>query len=122
MNSKFFLFFCVLFLLEWLGLQVVSYLHLTNQAKLDGERVFNWSWPSKNMRSVAEIYETKILNRTNNDATVKVWAKKHMDQLNDIAASARNQEKQNLLADKCAALLSYYRMNNKWFLGKVEFE
>ena len=59
--NKFFLFFCILFVLEWLGLQLVSYLHITNQAKIDGEHVFNWEWPSKHMRSIAQVYETKIL-------------------------------------------------------------
>jgi len=120
--NKFFLFFCILFVLEWLGLQLVSYMHITDQAKLDGEHVFNWSWPSKNMRSVAEIYRTKILSRSNNDVTVKIWAKKHMDQLNSLATAPQNLERQNTLTDKCAAQLTYYRMNNKWFLGRLEFE
>ena len=104
--NKFFFFFCILFALEFIGLQIVSYMHITNQAKLDGERIFNWNWPSKNLHCVAEVYKTKILKRSNNDAAVEVLASGHMGSV----------------ATKCAAILSYYRMNNKWFLGRVEFE
>jgi hypothetical protein len=119
--NKFFLFFCVLFVLEFLGLQWVSYMHITDQAKLDGGHVFNWTWPSKNVRSIGQIYKTKILKRTNNDATIEIWAEKHMDQINN-SPTAQPIQKKDTPIDKCAVQLTYYRMNNKWFLGRVEFE
>jgi hypothetical protein len=128
--NKFFLSFCILFIVVWLGLQVVSYMHLTNQAKLDGERIFNWNWPSKNMHSTAEIYETKILSRSSNDATVKVLAREHIDKVGSGRSEPHPYEnvadpesgRMQSAPTNCAALLTYYRMNNKWFLGKVEFE
>ncbi len=130
--NKLFLFFCIFFVLEFLGLQIVSYLHITNQARLDGERIFNWQWPSKNKRSIAKIYETKILSRNSNDAVVKVLANEQIIGAGDVGAgvspplfspvSSDSRVNSHRPQQKCAAILNYYRMNNKWFLGKVEFE
>ncbi len=106
-SHKLLLGFGVFFVLEFIRLKIVSYLYITNQAKLDAEQIFNWDWYSKNVRSVAEISDTKIIKQNGNDAIVQVSANQHMNPAAD---------------NKCSALLTYYRMNNHWFLGKVQFE
>ena len=72
----------------------------------------------------------KYFSRNHDNATIKVLAKEHLDKLNDIKStegSVHSEGSASLAptieqARECAALLTYYRMNNKWFLGKVEFE
>jgi hypothetical protein len=143
--NKLFFGFCILFVLEFLGLQLVSYLHITDQAKLDGQRIFNWTWSSKNIRSFAKIDQANILSRNNNTATVKVSGKEyiyHVDEnsqakltavADDIGSdieekmvtermSKQPAGQSEITAAPCAAHLTYYRMNNKWFLGVVELE
>jgi len=139
--NKFFLFFCAVFVFEWLALQIVGYMRLTSLAKVDGERILAWQWPHKNLRSVIEIYDTKILKRDTSDAIVKVLAKQSIqaDILSPGNKSTAQEpkavveqlasEKQEIIAGKdiepitkCGVTLTYYRTNSQWFLGKVECE
>ncbi len=124
--NKFFLFFCAVFILEWIALQVVGYMRLTSMAKVDGERILAWQWPYKQIRSVVEIHDTKILKRDANDATVKVLAKQSIQPITggpivtttpDTVLLFPPQTKTNT---QCTATLTYYRTNSQWFLGKVE--
>ena len=111
--NRFFLFFCLIFVLLWLGLQAVGYLHLTGLAKVDGERIFGWTWPARKIHSTAQIEETKIVSRSANDAVVKVSGSQNIAIIGEIG---------QLGVDQFVANLTYYRTNNHWFLGKVEFQ
>ena len=114
--NRFFLFFCLALVLVWFSLQMVIHMHLTNMAKIDGERIYCWSWPSKNIRSTGQIYETKILSRGKDDAVIKVLAKQI------ILFNNVNGFGQKNTTSICEATLTYYRANNNWFLGKVVLE
>ncbi len=113
--NKFFLFFCAIFVFEWLALQVVGYMRLTSLGKLDGEKILGWTWPAKNTKSVIQIYDTKVLKHDNNDAVIKVLAKQAIEPINSPSQESK-------LNSKCAATLTYYRTNSQWFLAKVECE
>jgi hypothetical protein len=148
--NKFFLFFCVVFILEWLLLQAVSYMRLTGMAKLDGERILSWSWPDKDIKSVVQIYDTKILKREPADAVVKVLARQAIQPINSLAATTATattatipetagqtvnsrlaskpnveQQKTDLTSQpssQCTVTLTYYRTNYQWYLGKVDWQ
>jgi len=136
--NKLFFLFCIVFILEWLALQVVSYMRLTGMAKLDGERILGWCWPDKNIRSVIQVYDTKILRRETADAIVKVLAKQAIEPISPLSATTATATTmvptkttttisattgQPLdSASQCAVTLTYYRTNYQWYLGKVDWQ
>jgi len=128
--NKFFISFCIFFILVWIALQMVSYMRLKSMARADGDRILAWTWPNKNIKSTIKIYETKILKKEHNDAIVKVLADQSIEPIvmQEISVSApeafsqSSEEGQLKSNSKCAVTLTYYRTNNLWFLGKVELE
>jgi len=128
--NKFFIAFWVFFLIVWIALQVISYMRLTSMANTEGVRILSWTWPEKNIQSCIEIYETKVLRKNHNDAIVKVLAKQSIRPIREsqlsLAPLDRNetdsQGKAIAVNSKCAVILTYYRTNNQWFLGRVDCE
>lgn len=110
------LLFALLFLAVWAGLQYVIDLRLTTQAKLDGQRILNWSWPSENIRAKANILNTEVVKRTDNDAVVKIKAHQIIEHIKNGTALIGGAGKDN----DCQAILTYYKTNRFWYLGKVE--
>jgi hypothetical protein len=126
--NKFFISFCVLFLLVWIALQIVNHMRIKEMAKLDGERVLAWTWPEKNVRSAINIYDTKLLKKDHNEIIAKVLAVQSIQTMNsgaDLTTDRTNQVNLNdnrRSASDCSVTLTYYRTNDQWFLGKVDCE
>jgi hypothetical protein len=128
--NKFFIAFCIFFILVWIALQTVSSMRLKSMAKIDSDRILAWIWPNKNIKSTIKIYETKILKKEHNDAIVKVLADQSIEPIVTQEMGAKSpesftqnsEEGQLKSSSKCAVTLTYYRTNNLWFLGKVELE
>lgn len=111
--NKFFIAFCIAFILICLALQVVIYFRMIDQAKLDGAKILAWNWPDKNVKSLVQVYDAKVLKKDGNNAVIKVFADQIIER---NMAESRRQEA------KCAVTLSYYRASKQWYLGKVECE
>ena len=128
--NKFFISFCVFFILVWVALQTVSYMRLTDMAKVDAERTLAWAWPDQNIRSSIKIYEAKILKKDHNAAIVKILADQSFEPVGDnspsfavLPSTHLNKQGMQIVDDsKCAVTLTYYRTNSQWFLGRVECE
>ncbi len=128
--NKFFISFCIFFILVWIALQMVGYMRLNSMARADGDKILAWTWANENIKSSVKIYATKILKKDANDAIVKVLADQLIEPIVPQQMNTNGQEgiskifgaEQLKSASKCAVTLTYYRTNNLWFLGKVEFE
>jgi hypothetical protein len=116
--SRMLLLFCVAFIAIWVALQYVIDLRLTTLAKLDGQRVLDWSWPSEKVRARAEVLGTEVLKRTDNDAVVRVKARQILERSIDHDSSFVADGK----SSDCQAILTYYKAHRNWFLGKVEMQ
>ena len=114
--GKIFLFFCAALIAVWSSLQLVINLRLTSMAKLDGQRVLDWSWPAEKMRAKAEILGAEVVSRSATDAVVKVKARQTIQHLDSGAATFKDTTQPT----DCQAVLTYYKTNRNWFLGKVE--
>jgi hypothetical protein len=126
--NKFFISFCIFFILVWIALQVVVYMRMVNTAQIDGAKVLAWSWPNANVKSTISIYDTKVIKKDHNDVIIKIFANQTIEPINPERFSLavrgmtrRNTEGIMLEPDtKCAVTLTYYRTNKQWLLGKVE--
>jgi hypothetical protein len=116
--NKWFVAFCAALIIVWVALQFVINLRLTAIAKMDSERILDWSWPSKNLRSKAEVVSAEVLKRSETDAVVKVKAKQQLLQQNQPGEPFVDTGGIN----DCQAILTYYKANHRWFLGKVEVQ
>lgn len=116
--GKWFVIFCGLFVLVWLGLQYVANMRLQEDAKIAANEVFTWDWPQigeQKWASKAEITDVSVVQKTDNDAIVKVKGKQ---QVVFISGDGPGQSE---VVD-CGATLNFYKKNNQWQLGRVELQ
>src|SRR5260221_9567594 len=78
--NKWFVGFCAVFLIVVGALQFVGNYRLAAIAKIDGQRIIDWSWPARNMRSKAEVISAEVLKRSDTDAVVKIKAKQRLQE------------------------------------------
>ena len=110
--------FCAALIAVWACLQLVINLRLSALAKIDGQRVLNWSWPPEKVRSRVEVVSAEVLNRTATDAVVRVKARQILQHLDDSGVNFTDTG----AASDCQAVLTYYKANRNWLLGKVEMQ
>lgn len=110
---------CAIFIVTWISLQAVSNMRVQAKAQLFGDRIFSWNWPAESLQSRAEITEASIVKKSDNDAVVKISGKQILAPYQP-GDSLDNSPKGSQTVD-CAAVLTLYRMNNDWELGRVEF-
>jgi hypothetical protein len=116
--SKLLIVFCAALIAVWASLQLVVNLRLTAIAKMDGQRVLNWSWPPEGLRAKAEVLSAEVLNRSATDAVVRIMARQTL-QRSDTSGVAFTDTGG---ASDCQAVLTYYKANRNWLLGKVEMQ
>ena len=116
--SKLFIVFCAALIAVWAGLQLVVNLRLTMMAKMDGQKVLDWSWPPAKVRSKVEVLSAEVVNRTPTDAVVRVKARQILQRCDDSGANFQDTG----VPSDCQAILTYYKANRNWLLGKVEMQ
>jgi 5-bromo-4-chloroindolyl phosphate hydrolysis protein len=112
--SKWLIVLCGLIVVFFILLQYVAGLRLTEESKLVAEGVLAWNWPSKGWTSAATIKEAKIVKRNNSEAVVVVKGLQKTLVQNG-QAEAVNQEEETQIT------LTFYKLDNHWVLGRVEF-
>lgn len=115
--NKWFVGFCAALIVIFAALQIVSTLRLSDLAKKAGSDVFSWSVPELNIQSVAEIKDARIMKRSDNTATIKVTGEQTFS-----APDRTSQTRLTTQKSECSAVLTFYRENNNWILGRVELE
>ncbi len=120
--NKWFVLFCALLIVVWAFLQLVANTRISDEAKAYGQNIFTWYWSGPNWQSRVEKLDTEIVRRTATDAIVKIKGKQVLslatqDEGGELKQTTGNAEK----SVDCAATLTFYRLNNDWILGKVEF-
>lgn len=110
--NRIFIIFCLLLIVVWLGLQYVSNLRITDAAAAEAQEIFDWSWPQQ-VSSTAEITDVAVLSKSENEAKVRVKAKQTLTKLVDSKDTSSSDT---------ACVLTLYRFNRNWILGKVEFD
>ena len=111
--------FCAIFIVCWVALQSVSNMRVEAKAQFFGDKIFSWNWPDEKMQSRGEITEASIVKKSDNDAIVKISGKQVLT-VNPGTDSLDNSPGKTETVD-CAAVLTLYRKNNDWELGRVEF-
>jgi hypothetical protein len=106
--SKWFVGFCGLLVIVWLGLQYVANMRLEDEARNIAAQILNWSWPRYNYQSQAEITGARVVRKSDTDAIVEV---KGRQKLFDGS--------QPETVD-CNVKLLLYKASNNWVLGRVE--
>jgi len=99
----------------WLCLQYVSNAVLEGTAKVDSERILGWQWPPINLKAKALDISTKILSKTATDATVEIDGKQ-----STLKLIASGGSLEVVKPTDCKLVLTYYRTDNHWILGRVE--
>lgn len=114
--GKWLVLFCGVFLLLYGVLQYVSNARLKEEASLLGKNIFTWTWRGVDWRSEAEITNADVVQKSANDAVVKIKGRQTLLVSEDRTAPE--------VVD-CSATLTLYRTSIKnrdyWVLGKVEF-
>ncbi|MBA3856091.1 MAG: hypothetical protein C0507_04205 [Cyanobacteria bacterium PR.3.49] len=125
--NKIFVIFCLLLIIVWVGLQYVSNMRITEAATAEAEEVFDWSWPGQ-VSSKVEITNVSVLNRSDNEAKVRVKAKQTLTKLVDALGAPDKKDGSSTAATSgpstsdTACVLTLYRSDRNWVLGKVEFD
>lgn len=129
--NRIFVMFCLLLIIVWLGLQYVSNMRVSEVARMEASEVFDWKWPGQ-VSSNVEITDVSVLSKSENEAKVRVKAKQTFTKLASAeTANQCNQEKSipetqpaqgAASSSDTACVLTLYRSNRNWVLGKVEFD
>jgi hypothetical protein len=114
--NKWFVLFCGILVLMFGALQMVANMRLQELAKREGERVFSWQWTGVGA-STGVIEQSDILKKTETDAIVRV---KGTEKVALTAAKSDQSKTTEVVA--CSAVLTFYRVDKEWMLGKVQFE
>jgi hypothetical protein len=120
--GKLLITFCAALIAVWASLQLVINLRLSDLAKMDGQRVLGWSWPPEKVRYKAEVVSVEVLNRTATDAVVRVKARQTLQRMDEPGDSKGVTFRDTGAASDCLAVLTYYKANRNWILGKVEMQ
>ncbi|MDR3614242.1 MAG: hypothetical protein P4L53_11820 [Candidatus Obscuribacterales bacterium] len=114
--SKWFVLFCAILVLIFGALQMVANMRLQETARFEGERLFSWQWAGLGS-STGTIDHSEIIKKTDTDAIVRV---KGIEKV--ALASANSNEAKAAESVACSAVLTFYRKDSEWMLGKVQFE
>ncbi len=118
--NRWFVLFCALLIFVWGALKLVADMNLAEYAKAMGAEVFTWSWTADpQQRSRIESVSAKVLARNANDATVEVIGTQLLQKSGN---NDGEQAPDTAAKDKVRAVLTFYRLNNQWELGKVEID
>lgn len=110
--NKLFVAFCLLLIIVWVTLQQVSTLRIAEIARQEAADIFTWNWPSE-VSSGVEITGADVVKRSENEAVVKVQGRQKL---------AHGNGKKVEWPVECSAVLTLYRLNRNWVLGRVEFD
>lgn len=131
--NRIFVIFCLLLIFVWLGLQYVSNMRVSEAARSEALEVFDWKWPGQ-VASNVEITDVSVLTKSENEAKVRVKAKQTLTKLagDDQDTKKRDDPKTTspeiqpasgaASQSDTACVLTLYRSNRNWVLGKVEFD
>lgn len=126
--NRIFVIFCLLLIFVWVGLQYVSNLRVSEVAREEALEVFDWNWPGR-LSSNAEITDVSVLGRSENEAKVRVKARQTLTKLASVDENNDGQRQPETQTsggadtkDDTACVLTLYRSNRNWVLGKVEFD
>lgn len=112
---------CGIFIAVWIALQAVSTMRLEAEAQMLGAKIFSWNWPGENWQSRAEITETSIIRKGDNDAVIRIKGKQHVSLVDEKSGGkALDIKEQSSETVDCTAVLTLYKMSGKWVLGRVE--
>jgi hypothetical protein len=98
------------------ALQVVANMRLQEQAKAEGEHLFSWKWSDLGS-STGIIEQSDILKKTETDATVRVKGTENVTRVTGRLDATKPDA-----PVACSAVLTFYRKDREWMLGKVQFE
>ena len=117
--NRWFVLFCGLLILVWGALRIVADVRLCERAKVVGLSIFTWNWPDLAVKSKVESINAQVLRRGSHDAVVTVTGRQVISKpgtdLNPKADLGPNQSTNDL-----KAVLTFYRSEDRWELGKVE--
>lgn len=114
--NKWFVLFCAVFIGIFASLNFVITTRLASEAKQYGVDIFSWVWLDKNLCATADMTDAKVLKRGENDAVVEVSGEQVVSPFED------NKPTDKGVKNSCKAILTFYRFNNDWKLGRVELE
>lgn len=133
-----FIWFCALLVAVWLLLQFVIIQRIKGQAALAAAQLFTWNWPCLKARSEFAGRSVKILKHSDTEVIVEVTGlqKVYRERQNTLDRNDPDQIGTPLKskASKCSGVLprtqrcdtytvstvlSFYKMNGNWLLGRV---
>ncbi|MEZ4488593.1 MAG: hypothetical protein R3C24_03710 [Cyanobacteriota/Melainabacteria group bacterium] len=123
--NRWFVLFCGLLILVWGALRIVADVRLCEHAKLVGESIFTYSWPELSLRSEVESIKAQVVRRGSHDAVVTVTGTQVLsDPLKSGIQSGKEkaQSGQSASSAELNAVLTFYRSEDRWELGKVELK
>lgn len=128
--NKFFIGFCALLIAIVFASKIVSDMKVAEDAKKVAQEIFRWDWDAMNLHCDAVITDARVIDRSETEAKVEVTAKQTistaaMSGSEADSASGTAAPKITGGAPKqsdCKAILTFYRTNNQWELGRVEIQ
>lgn len=118
--NRWFVLFCALLILVWGALRIVADIRLCERAKSFGHIIFTWNWPDLALQSKVESINAQVLRRGSHDAVVTVTGRQVISKL--PLSDDQSKIKESSTKTDLKAILTFYRDQDKWELGKVELK
>lgn len=147
--NRWFIGFCALLIVVVGALKIVGDMHLAEEAKLVAANIFSFDWPGLGVESRVSSINAHVISHSEHDAVVEVSGRQYIAKLVPAPAKAATEPAETLAATTPAAstdsappapppagtefvaagppenaefkaILTFYRANNTWELGKVE--
>jgi|GEM_PF-753533 hypothetical protein len=140
--NRWFIGFCALLIVVVGALKIVGDMHLAEEAKLVAMGIFNFDWPELGIESRVQSINAHVISHNEHDAVVEVSGRQYIAKLTHqpvappattpatgaetTPATPPPASATKLVAAgppenaEFKAILTFYRANNIWELGKVE--
>ena len=123
--NRWFVLFCALLILVWGALRIVADIRLCESAKAFGQIIFTWNWPDLALQSEVESINAQVLRRGAHDAVVTVTGRQVISKLplpDEQSKVDQTTIEQSATKTDLKAELTFYRLQDRWELGKVELK
>lgn len=115
--NRWFVLFCALLIVVVGSLKLVGDMHLAEFATEKGQEIFSWSWPDRNLTSSVVQARAHVIRRDANDAMVEFTGQQVLTNLPGDSRIELDPKEANV-----KAVLTFYKLNSEWVLGKVELK
>ena len=122
--NRWFVLFCGILILVWGALRIVADIRLCEKAKVVGAEIFTFNWPDPSICTKVQSIKAQVMRRSSHDAVVTVTGRQAVYDLMTVKVDPEQgpDAVKPTAENDLNAVLTFYKSEDRWELGKVELK